>query len=312
MLSFYHLLHECRLNLTCFDTIPFIFYDAVYVEEWAFAGADPLAGEMLPVVCCRLARSPIAEPLVASWEGATAGGDEMGLCAVCTKALYNNKLKKCHPLSGLQRVMQFLWVSVSLLMDHALPPRPASVWKCVTAIIAFIQPCTTNFPGCSFSACAVRCAKISLSARDHPELTVRGIDGFARKGFLLQGAAGSKWWRGDTCLVLKINCSRKELNAFDCHLPIKQASTCKHLWKHPGTEQNGICWDLFGQLLPSLRCSSVQPGGILPSQLLFPAPQPWRCQGMWTSVLAAQCAPNGSGTSHHASSRGKRRNLGWA
>lgn len=70
----------------------------------------------------------------------------------------------------------------------------------------------------------------------------------------------------------------KELDPFDC-LSIKQASTYKHLQKHSEVEQNGICLDLFAQLLSSPRCSSVQPGEMLRSQLCFPVPQPLEVPG---------------------------------
>lgn len=62
MLSFHHLMHKWRVNLTCFYTVPFIFNaDLLKVQEWVFADADLLPGEMLSVVW-----SHIAEPLVAS------------------------------------------------------------------------------------------------------------------------------------------------------------------------------------------------------------------------------------------------------
>lgn len=187
MLSFYHLTHEWRVNLTCFYTIPFMLY-MWKVQEWEFAGADVLPGEMLPVFWCRLVRSHIAEPLVASWESGTAEIDEVGLCAVCTKGLYkwmlgiNWRSVMLRLWSAGTHGASFEYLCLFWWIMH-LPLRPVSVWKCVVAIIAFIQLYTTSFPGCSFSAHAVRCSKhnISLSAMGHPELTVTGIDAFGRK-----------------------------------------------------------------------------------------------------------------------------------
>lgn len=232
MLSFHHLMHEWRVNPTCFYTVPFIFNaDLLKVQEWVFADADLLPGEMLAVVWCRLVRSHIAEPPVASWESGTAGIGEVGLCAVCTKGLYRWILGvnwRSVILCGLQScsfesVCLFWWIM------H-LPPGPGSFWKCVIAIIAFVQQRTTNFPGCSFSAHAVRCSKhnISQSAVGHPELIVRGDWWLWYKGGLysmelldLNGGEVTLDSFPKTNLL-------KEGNPFDC-FPIKQASMYKHL-----------------------------------------------------------------------------------